>query len=179
MAKITLTEALAEIKLIDGKLGKKAGNVLEHLTRPKVQVDPLEDKGGSPKFIAQEMQAIDDLGERLITIRQQISRVNQNNVIEVLGVTRTISNWLAWRRDVYPNLATFYNNLSRNISQGRRQLGFEHPARRAGQEVASEDMIVHIDEVELMGKIEHLDAINSKLDGLLSLKNAQIEIEVP
>jgi hypothetical protein len=175
---ITITEALAEIKLIDHKMDKKHRFVLNHLVRSVKRVDPLEDKGGSVKVVKQEMQAIDDLGERLVSIRRAISRANQENNIEVNGLIRTIADWLTWRRDVYPRESAHYNNLAKKIVNERQAFGGLGQKYQAAQEITGEDMLVHLDEKDLIDNIESLEETNDRLDGLLSLKNAQIMVEV-
>lgn len=176
---ITITEALAEVKLIDHKMEKKHRFVLNHLVRSVQRIDPLEDKGGSVKVIKQEMQAIGDLSERLVSIRRAISQANQENTIEVNGRSRTIADWLTWRRDVYPREAAHFNNLAKKIVNERQSLGSMHQRLQAAQEITGEDMIVHLDEKDLIDQIEALEETNDRLDGLLSLKNAQILVRVP
>lgn len=176
--KISITEALAEIKLIEAKKGKKQQFVVQHLVRPKDRIDPLAEQGGSEKVVSQYMQSLDDLNERLVAIRRAVSLANQSTTIEVFGVSRTIQDWLAWRRDVYPTQSKFLDNLARNIVGKREQL-FSRQGLGAAQQVSGEDMITHIDEKDLIEQIEALEDTNNKLDGILSLKNAQIEVEVP
>ena len=179
MPEITITEGLAEIKLIGDRVSKKQEFVASHLVRPKNLIDPLQEQGGSVKILKQEMQSIIDLGERLVSIRRAISLANQTHKIEITGINRTIADWLTWRRDVYPDTARFLNVIAQTILRERRELGTDSRRLRAAQEITGEDIEVHINEKALFESIETLSVINNHLDGQLSLKNAQIMIKVP
>lgn len=175
--KMTITEALAEIKLEQNKIRKKMMFVLDHLVRPKDRIDPLEKEGGSPGVIEKEMQAIKDLQARVLKIRTAINAANTKTVLEVKDMSMTISEWLIWKRDILPYMEDLYATMSNKINKQRGQLGM--PSRlQAAQQVTGEDLISHVNEVELMEKIEELGEIKDRLDGLLSLKNAQVEITV-
>src|SRR5215831_611359 len=100
MAQITITEALAELKTIDKRIEKKREFVLSYLLRQEMFKDPLEKDGGSVSAIRREMQSIVDLEERRITIRRAVQQANERNSVMVGKQTRTIADWLVWRREV-------------------------------------------------------------------------------
>jgi hypothetical protein len=178
MSEITITEALAEIPTIEKRIEKKREFILNYLYRQSSIRDPHEKDGGSGVLIAREKQAIADLQERLIKIRAAIQKANAENTIVVGDQTRTIVDWLTWRREIAPKQRYFLQNMISKIQEMRQK------AIRQGVSVTdkdagfSSDYVVNINELELANEIEELENILGTLDGQLSLKNATITIDL-
>src|SRR5277367_6394116 len=102
MPPVTITEALAELKTIDKRIQKKREFVLGYLLRQEMFKDPLERDGGSVSAIKREMQSIRDLEERKIGIRRAIQQANERTNVTVGKQTRSIADWLVWKREVAP-----------------------------------------------------------------------------
>lgn len=178
MTEITITEALAEIPTIEKRIEKKKEFILNYLYRQSSVRDPHEKDGGSPVLIAREKQAIADLQDRLINIRSVIQKANAENTITIENQTKTIVDWLTWRREIAPKEQDFLRNLMQRINSMRQQAmkqGVSVTEKDAG---FSSDYVVNINERELSEKIESLENILGILDGQLSLKNATIKIEI-
>ena len=129
-------------------------------------------------MIAREKQAIADLQDRLINIRSVIQKANAENTIAIENQTKTIVDWLTWRREIAPKEQDFLRNLMQRINSMRQQAmkqGVSVTEKDAG---FSSDYVVNINERELSEKIESLENILGVLDGQLSLKNATIKIEI-
>lgn len=179
MAKITITEALAEIPTIAKRIDKKQKFVEAFLFRQSAVRDPHEKDGGSASLIEKEMQGIKDLQNRVINIRSAIQKANQENKITVGNETRTISDWLTWRREIAETHRAFLGHVASVLSNMRQE------AVRKGLSVIdkdngySADYVVNVNEKELADKIENIETVLGTLDGQLSLKNATILIEVP
>jgi hypothetical protein len=177
---ITITEALAEIKTVGKRIDAKRAAILPYLLRQDGAKDPLEKEldGGSVEYIKRERQALDDLGMRIIALRQGIQKANDSNSIVLSGVSKTISEWLTWRREVAPGAQKFLNQIRGNLNSIREQ------AKRQGNQVvpagtvAAErtDYLINVDEKELNRQIEEFEEILGSLDGQLSLKNATVQI---
>lgn len=179
MAQITITEALAELKTIDKRIEKKREFVLGYLLRQEMFKDPLEKDGGSVSAIKREMQSIRDLEERKITIRRAIQRANEQNSVTVAGQTRTIADWLVWRREVAPVQQSFLANVRTRIEQARQEAARKGAGLSSSADAAKpNDVIVNINEQELARQIEGLEEVLGSLDGQLSLKNATLMIDV-
>lgn len=182
MAELTITEALAEIKTIDKRINKRREGLLPYLARQDGIKDPFEKNGGSADFIARERQAISDLEERKVELRRRIAAANASTEISVNGESRTIADWLTWRREVAPGLQAFLNRLHSqliNVRQQAQQQGASvYAAAAAVQigEVKPTDLIVNLDEGALVAEIDHIEEALGGLDGLLSLKNATTTI---
>ncbi len=176
---LTITEALAEIKTIGKRLDAKRAGIMPFLARQDAVRDPLEKDGGSLSFIAQERQAIGDLGMRIVALRRGIQHANDLTPIAVNGVTRTISEWLTWRREVAPGEQKFLTGLRNQLN------GLRDNMKRQGSTVlttgqtaqAPTDVIVNISESDLGAQIEALEETLGTLDGQLSLKNATTMIK--
>lgn len=179
MAKITITEALAEIPTIIKRIEKKRQFVAGFLYRASATRDPHEKDGGSATLIAQEMQSIKDLQNRIISIRSLVQKANNENKITISGETKTIADWLTWRREIAESHKSFLNSLSGSLANVRNE------ALRKGLQVVEKDsgaltdVVVNVNERELAEKIEGLETMLGTLDGQLSLKNATILIDVP
>jgi len=168
---VTITEALAELKLIAKKIGKKQEFIVAHIGRPTNIRDPLEKEGGSEAVVKSETQAVHDLMERVVEIRRGIQTANANTEVTIQGVTRTIADWLIWRREVAPMLQRFQGgavtaikNLRSNIDNFNRQ----HEEKL--------DAAIHTSETNLQAAQELTQHILDELDGQLSLKNATVTI---
>lgn len=172
----TITEALAELATIDKRINKKRQFVMQHLLRQEAMKDPLDRDGGSMKAIRAERQSIGDLLERKIRLRQAIQRANTETQITVGGVTRTIADWLVWRRDVAPLYSAFLQEMNTRIETMRQEATRKGLTVVATEPTKPTDVIVNISEAELAREIEALEETLGRLDGLLSLKNATIMI---
>ena len=178
-AKITITEALQEVKTIDARIQKKKEFIFNFLFRQNNQRDPHEKDGGSASLIAKERQSINDLLERKIAIRNAINVANAENSITIKDQSRTISEWLVWKRDVAPTLKAVLNETAARLQSMRQDVSRKGLTitQNAPAEVTL-DVIVNVNESELAKQIENLEETLSTLDGQFSLKNATIKIEV-
>ena len=174
---ITITEALAEIKTIGKRIDKKQEFVFSSLARQEGARDPLEKDGGAEKVLAGERQSINDLQARVVDLRRGIQRANDATLVTVGASSKSISEWLIWRRDVAPKRKEFLSKMSTGLKNLREQ------AKRQGSNVvtpgaaqAFTDIVVNIDEGTLAAEIELLEKTLGDLDGQLSLKNATVGI---
>lgn len=179
MATTTITEALAELKVIDKRIETKRQSIGQYVIRQEMVKDPLEKDGGSVTFIERERQAVDDLEDRKVTIRRSIQNKNASTDLTVNGKTRTIADWLVWRREVSPRTLAFMKQIGASINSIRNeQLKKGINVVPAGQDAKqATDIIVNLNEQALAKQIEDHEAILGTLDGLLSLKNATITID--
>jgi hypothetical protein len=176
----TITEALAELKLIKGKLDKKATFIVTYLGRQDGAKDPLEKQGGAGKAIAEGLQATNDLHERFVRIRSAIAAANAAQTVTIGTTTRSVADWLVWRREVAPLVKAFHQNLTSKIGQirsGAKQQGW-NVVKNGEQPAQPTDVIIEIDEKALAEKQESVQEILDTLDGKLSLHNATVTVGV-
>jgi len=187
MPKLTITEALQEIKTISKRLVKKRESLSMYLARDMRVRDPLEKDGGSAKFLAEERQSMHDLEERVITLRTAIQLSNLTAPIVVGGQSRSVAEWLTWRREISPNQVAFARTLVQgivSIRQKAQEKGGRAISANVAQVVENYDpngplqVVVNLDEVEVLREQERLETILGDLDGKLSLFNATTVIEV-
>ena len=174
---ITITEALAEIKTINKRIDKKQEFIFNSLARQEGARDPLEKDGGAEVVLSRERQAINDLQTRIVDLRRGIQRANDATKVTIGEATRSISDWLIWKRDVAPKRKEFLAKISSGLK------GLRENAKRQGQNVVAAgaaqqftDIVVNIDETALAAEIETLEKTLGDLDGQLSLKNATVSI---
>jgi hypothetical protein len=177
MAVTTITEAPAEIKTIDKRIEKKREFITTYLVRNEQLKDPLDRDGGSFEAIRRERQAIKDLEELKVAIRRAILDANQENTITLSGTTRSIADWLVWRREVAPTQERFLTTLRRNIDANRAEAQKRGLAVAEPDKAKERDLIVNLNEAELAEDIEQFQEALGSLDGQLSLKNATVTIE--
>jgi len=172
MSRLTITEALAEIKTTNARILKKREAVMRYFARDAAMRDPLEADGGSKEFIKRERQAIGDLEERIVQIRTAIQTANLGNTLQVGDKSRTVQAWLNWRRDISNGHKGFLGQMAAHVSQVRQQ------AVRQGKTVTDKEtssqgeVLVMVNEQDLARQIESLEETLGTLDGKLSLFNA-------
>lgn len=172
-SKLTITEALAELKTLAARVEKKRASVLTYLARDARLRDPLENDGGSPEFVRRERQAINDMNERRVKIRAAIQKSNQETRTVLQGVDRTVADWLTWRREVAPEMKQFLATLSGRIATIRKEIAPKNmKITEDGSATGADQIIVHLSEKLLSEEIEMQETILGELDGRLSLLNA-------
>ena len=174
---ITITEALQELKTISQRVSKKQEAIASYVARDSRIVDPLVKHGGSEKFITEERQSINDLRNRMIGIRSSIQSANLSNQLTIAGVTRSVADWLTWRREIATGEQTFISLLLSNIRRVRDNS--QTKAVRSAMEVTEPvNVTVNLDEQKLVKEGEQVETCLSELDGKLSLFNAVTTINV-
>lgn len=185
MAKLTITEALAEVKTINKRLEKKRQAVLPYLCRDLRVKDPFESKGGSEAFIKTERQGIHDLQTRIVAIRSAIQKTNLDTPVTISGQVKSLADWLTWRREIAQDEKNFLTTLNNGLKTFRNDL-----LRKGGKVVsngtpvenydatAPPEMLVNVDEKKLLEEQENIETVLGELDGKLSLLNATTFIDV-
>lgn len=179
----TITEGLADIKILTKRIEKKRQHILGFIARPEAMRDPLQPQGGSVEMIRREQQAVHDLEERIVEIRRLISHANNQSTITIRGETRSIFDWLTWRKEVAQATTRYLTTMRTQIDTIRRnaqQRGAKTVSALAvnvNQDLKPEDVLVNVDEDALAKQIEDHEAKLGVLDGQLSLKNATIQID--
>lgn len=173
---LTITEALAEIKLIDNKIEAKQQFVTANLYRAKHLPDPL---GDTKAVVESEVQAIGDLRRRRVKIRKAIAEANLKTEVKIGESTLSIFEWLTWRREVAGNEKSFLRSVHANIKMA---IDAVTKTPKFYKDESQENKIV-----EIVPSLDHsvfakaeaeVQEMLDKLDGLLSLKNATVTIDV-
>lgn len=172
----TITEALAEMKTLAKRIAKKEEFITQYAVLPALMHDPLEKDGGSEAKVSAAVQAIEDMLKRMLAIRSAINAKNQEVTVEVLGETRTVSQWLTWRRDVAPIEAGMRSRVLAHVQRQRQKLG--HRAVDEKDDTPVSNAKVVISEAGFSERSEKLQEILDTLDGKLSLTNAVTTVTV-
>lgn len=186
MAKLTITEALQEIKTIGKRLEKKRSSIGQYLARDSRVRDPLSKDGGSEKFVAEERQAVGDLENRIISIRTEIQKSNLASNLTIGDKSRTVAEWLTWRREVSGSQVQFLRSMASGLAKIRsdiQQKGGKVIAAAAAVNEAFDpngppEVVVNVDERALIDEQEKLEQQLGDLDGKLSLFNATTVVDV-
>lgn len=176
LQKITITEALAEIKLITKKLESKGKFVTTNLTRYKHVPDKI---GDSEKKLNEEMQSINDLYKRMVKIRNVISKANLANTIKIADEEMPITDWLSWKREVAQGQKILYLNIQSTL---KREIDKVEMSPQGYKDADGNnkffELVCNLSYPEYVTKTQEVQEKLDKLDGLLSLKNATIVVEV-
>lgn len=178
---LSISEALAEIKLIEKKISKKRENIACHCIKMDHMPDPFEkERGGSQGFLKSEMQSCEDLLERHIKIRNLISKANLENEVTVEGVTKNITSWLIFKREILSAQLSHLQSLKSTIERKLADAAARPQLYKKADETEAYLIKVssNIDLNSLQKKIEDIITIQERLDGVLSMKNAQIQIDL-
>lgn len=179
--KLTITEALAELKTIEKRLGKKREAFAPYIWRQEGLKDPMaKEEGGSAGYVSREIQGIRDLEERIISIRTAIQTVNLATSLSIEDRTRSIAGWLTWRKEVAEGQKALVRSIQTALAQTRKNaLAKGLTVLKSEQEATSSvDIIINVDEGELNREAETLEKILGDLDGKLSLLNATTYVEL-
>jgi len=177
----TITEALQEIKTIGKRIEKKRANLAQYVARDARLKDPLEREGGSVEYVRRERQGLKDLEARIVAIRTAIQRSNLDVQVTIADSTRSVAEWLTWRREIAPASQQFLSQLAAGIKQIREKVqksGAKTISAGTEQEAAPGDVIVHLEEKALLDEQEKFETVLGELDGRLSLLNATTVIEI-
>lgn len=178
MTRLTITEALSEINLLKKKLESARNEMRTNLIRAKHMPDTFAAEGGLLKHNEAVMQSITDMGLRLVSIRSAIARANLANTITIGSATRSIHDWLTWRREVMEADAKCISDILARLRT------HNDTASRQPQVYKDAEGTVHLIEYELgldipalLKQVDAFTEVREKLDGQLSLKNATIVID--
>jgi hypothetical protein len=178
MAQFTITEALAEIRTLEKRVGKKRQFILDNLVRQEQLRDPLLKGGGQEQVILQEMQSMGDLLDRQERLRLRINESNLTTMIDISGAVKSVAGWIIWKREIAPGCDEFMDSVSdrlRRLRDSGRREGIQ--LVKDAEQARPVDYIVNFDEQKLAQNSEKLEDILGKLDGAMSLKNATTFIE--
>ena len=176
--KITITEALAEIKTTLARIDKKREAVMRYFSRDGKLRDPLEQDGGSTEFVRRERQAIKDLEEKIVKIRSAIQTINSLTVLSVGNQTRTVIEWLNWRRDVAPKAKGFLTLMANQLNTVRQYAARSGVSLTESEKGGPTEIIITVNEQQLSKEIEEMEGTLGTLDGKLSLINATTFVDV-
>lgn len=177
---MTITEALAEIKTVNKRIASKREFIGLYLTRSEQMKDPLDKDGGSYSSVAQAFQAIDDLEIRLVSLRRAIAKANDGTEVTIEGVTKSVADWLVWRREIAGAKDHFLFSVASRINQARSVANRPVTTwnKPTGETEKTPDIVVNLDEKRLAADREQMQNILGQLDGQLSLINATKQIDI-
>jgi hypothetical protein len=178
MEKMTITEALAEVKLIEKKVEKKVAHVQANLVRYEHITDPYQKEGGSQEVMRRELQAIADLDKRLVGIRGAIANANISNTLTIGEHARSIYDWITWKREIAEKRNKMYGDLSTTLKRFLDKEAAQPTVYKTDDaKVHLAKIILNVDYAATQEKYEKDGSLLETLDGKLSLKNATTLVE--
>lgn len=174
---MNVTQALAEIKTINARLQKKREFVRAYCARQRVLTDPYEAEGGTPLKIRQELQAITDLQTRVVSLRRAILESNLSTQLTVAGITRSVQDWLTWRREIAGSQEAFVRGILAETQRIRKEC-LQRGGAVDDNTGSNYDLVIQVSEADFNKAAEDLATVLGELDGALSVSNATTVIEV-
>lgn len=177
--KTTITEALAELKLIKKKVQQKQALLQGNILRAHHLKDPHESEGGTFERNKRELQSIMDLHKRYIAVKGSIFKANAETNLTIDDNTMSVNDWITWKREIANDeikmFSTLHGALKRDLDNAAKSMqaykdesGVAHLAQ----------WIPNFDLGTLISEHEFRQTLLDKLDGKLSLINATVTIEV-
>lgn len=165
----TITELLAEKKTLKKRIADKRQNLLQYIVRDDRLKDPLEAQGGSKTYITQELQAIDDLEERLVNIMLAIASTNAKIQVSLGKKTRSVAYVLIDRRENWGDRTKFLSAIQSQLNRAKQLIESPRYQQQAGETIK---LVVSIDEKAFNEMTEQFTTMQGEVDGKLSLLNA-------
>ncbi len=177
---ITITEALQELKTIDKRIVAARDFVMSYGVRQGSTIDPLDLEGGSHKAVPAKLDSIRDLLERKVVLRSAINAKNALTTVTVAGQSRTVADWIIWRREAFKQELDAWTALQRKVLEARTQCAGKAITLRedGNQPTKVNEASCFIPEGTIAKRISQLQEIESVLDGKLSVVNATTTIEI-
>ena len=176
-----ITEAMSEIKLFVKKISSQRDFILRNLTREEWRKDPFEkDHTTQEAQVKAAIQSISDLEKNIVSYRYAITIANMKERISLEGMDMTVAEWLIWRREVLPLRKQLLENLANQMANtGREQQGSKRSYSGKDAEILQPtNYIVNVSDKWLREETEKLETIEQRLDGQLSMINANVEVEL-
>ena len=186
--KLTITEALAEIRLIQKRLATKRKYLLENVVRHSALRDPHESSGGQEATARQTKQGILDLERRHLRIRAAIQRSNLDTMLTVSPLadvdgevaveeTRSVADWLVWRREIAAGQMKLERDIVSVVTKNQEQLSAL--AKQATSETfRGGDLVVNVNVHDAEQRADAIQRLLGSLDGALTKHNSITQIEV-
>lgn len=179
-----ITEALAELRTLGKRIEAKQAFIRGHISRKENREDPLKTDGGSVEVIRRERQAVADLMQRIVKLRIAIQEANSGMTVTIGGSSKTIAEWIVWKREVAPLQSALIDDLIQGVRQARAEV-----ARSGGlvqspdnskelKELRPTDVVINVSELALVKEMEEHSIVLSELDGKLSLINATTPVKI-
>lgn len=182
METMKITQALAEIKLAAKKIESSTGFVLKNVKRDDRLRDPFEkEKTTQEEMVKRELQSIEDNEKRIVALRTAINKANIENSITIEGITKTIAEWIIWRRDILPSIEDRLYKINKQLDTSLSYPGnVTEMLRRSAEQKPQEviNYVFNVSEKDLLEKTQFTQTVAEKLDGMLSLVNANIDISI-
>lgn len=170
---LTITEALAQLKIIKDRVNKAWASIGPYATHPVNMVDPLQKSGGSPAFIQAQRQSIKDMVNHAIKLRCAIAASNANTQLTIGNISMSVAEWIVWRREWSEIVKSNVSTLLATVQKKRLS-----QVVNATTGAAEPTVIVNVDEAALLAESNGLIETLGVLDGKLSLLNATTTITV-
>lgn len=177
---LTITEALAELRTIEKRLAKKRDFVKHNLHRPEQVADVFLDDGGMEAVVLREMQSIGDLEERAIRIRDAITASNQVTGLVVGEKSRTVHQWLVWKREIVSHQISLRQAISSELVRAEQGIRDKVYRVQRGSDGPVEElpvrMVYALPRKRIMEELDEIETTLGQLDGKLTLSNSRTEI---
>lgn len=177
--KLTITEGLAELKLIKAKIESEIADMARYVARAEVSPDPLAGTGqNSAEYVKSREQAIADHSMRYMQIKAAIDIANWSTLLTIDSTTMPVAGWLIWRRELAPLMQVQHKTVRSAIDAARvytERIAASMPTVDGKRPQLR--TVVNVNEIDENAEVKRIADILGTLDARLSLLNATTVIE--
>lgn len=166
-----IIEALKELPLIDKKIQKNIAQIQQYSSEAdNGHMDlPFGTADEQAKEVASLVQSTNDLADRSANIRRVLSLTNATVAVEISGVTRSITEWIAYRTNGFSHQIRALQAMNDSIAKANlNKVGFDE---EKGVRIAR-----FYNEKDRNEKTAALEALQGQLDARLEMVNATTDL---
>jgi hypothetical protein len=171
-----LAEALTSIKTDKKKWETDKNFVMANVVRDDRLKDSLEAQGGTKTVLQRTLQSMEDHETQIVAKLYAIQGANREVKLTIGSKTKSVGEWIIWRREVAPMREKRFNELLSRIEQSKQMVNNpRYVAAAPGQDLK---VLVEIDEKKLLDTMKEHQDIMGAIDSKLSVLNATTGIVV-
>lgn len=170
---MTVADGLTELKRIDKLLSQRYQEITRYASKKTGSKDEIDNQR---RWVSDRFKSAEDLLKRYANIKVAIQQSNINTTVHFEGATYTIAQGLLLKQglfDRYQSLHASLNNHNgaQQVAEAQRELNMRGnlPAEAAEKFEMVPELLFN--EVDNMGRKEHLLNLRSYLDALIEKSN--------
>ena len=168
MDKMKLIEAMKELKLIVAKISRNREETIKYSSGLSNEKPVFETEKAQSEYVARLIQSTEDLVKRYLDLKSAIEYTNLKTKVTIHGETRSISEWLVYKRNLAGIRHHAYQAANDSVALGRKS--------KDAAALKDVQIVRYYDEAVMNAKLRNLIEILGSLDGTLEVINATTEL---
>ena len=177
--KMTVAEALTELKRIDKLHARRCKNIARYSSKKRGELDEV---GDQKEWIAEQYQSAKDLIERWTKIKLAMNASNLETIIEFEGKKFSVAEAILFKQQLHEMKNDLLNSFTpeTGFNQIRSYMGNIGRLDLSEEELAAINMVPELmyDEAEMIKAREDLLNLYSFIDALIESSNHNTVIDI-